>query len=149
MVEKQRRAVVQNIIKDLLDSEIPEIQAMAKKLADQIKKLEEHSFKLQDYVSQIENLATEEASALVESRISEILKDLDIALSELKQRSKKTPVAGTEISAPTKKAKPVEKVEREEIEVEEPEEEEIVPRPGLRPKPYSTPEGYIIKKSRH
>jgi septal ring factor EnvC (AmiA/AmiB activator) len=149
MVKKQRRAVVQNIIKNLLDSEIPEIQAMAKKLADQIKKLEEHSFKLQDYVTQIENLATEEASAMVESRISEILKDLDTALGELKQRSKKAAIAGSEISAPPKKAEAVEKGEREEKEVEEQEAESIVPRPGLKPEAYSTPEGYIIKKSRH
>ncbi|MBM3118315.1 MAG: hypothetical protein FJ006_01960 [Chloroflexi bacterium] len=149
MVKKQRRAVVQNIIKNLLDSEIPEIQAMAKKLADQIKKLEEHSFKLQDYVTQIENLATEEASAMVESRISEILKDLDTALGELKQRSKKAAIASPEITAPPKKAEAVEKIEREEREVEEQEDESIVPRPGLRPEAYSTPEGYIIKKSRH
>ena len=149
MVKKQRRDVVQDIIKNLLDSEIPEIQAMAKKLADQIKKLEEHSVKLQDYVSQIENLATEEASALVESRISEILKDLDIALGELKRRSKKAPSAGLEISTPPKKAEAVEKVEREEREVEEPEAESILPRPRLRPEAYSTPEGYVIKKSRH
>ncbi len=147
MVKKQRRAVVQNIIKNLLDSEIPEIQAMAKKLADQIKKLEEHSFKLQDYVSQIENLATEEASALVESRISEILKDLDNALGELRQRSKKAPVTSLEVVGAPKKAEAGEKVEKEVIE--ESEEESIVPRPRVRPESYTTPEGYLIKKSRH
>ena len=90
MVKKPRRAIVQNIIKNLLDSEIPEIQSMANKLAEQIKELEEHSLRLQDYVTQIENLATEEASAMVESRITEILKDLDKALGELRQRSKKS-----------------------------------------------------------
>lgn len=152
MAKKPRRAEVQNIIKNLLDSEIPEIQAMAKKLAEQIKKLEEHSWRLQDYVSRIENLATEEATALVESRISEILKDLDSALDELKQRSKKAAAAASEPLTTEKRAEIEQKVERISEERErgaEPEPESGIPRPGLRPESYTTPEGYIIRRSRH
>jgi hypothetical protein len=64
MERKPRRPKVQNIIKNLLDSEIPEIQSMANKLAEQIKDLEEQSSKLQEYVIQIEHMATDEANAL-------------------------------------------------------------------------------------
>ncbi|MBM3142974.1 MAG: hypothetical protein FJ005_08050 [Chloroflexi bacterium] len=148
MAKKPRRAVVQNIIKNLLDSEIPEIQSMAKKLAEQIKELEEHSWKLQDYVTQIENLATEEAGALVESRITEILKDLDNALGELRQRSKRALATSPETrAAALKRAVVEEKPERGEKEAEEV-EEEIEPAPGMRLETYTTPEGYLIKKSR-
>lgn len=145
MSEKQRRAVVQNILKNLLDLEIPEIQTMAKKLAEQIKKLEEHSFKLQEYVTQIENLATEEAGALAESRISEILKELDSALDELRQRSKKA-LAISEGGTPPETTEVREKAEKR---IEEPEVERVVPRPRIRPESYTTPEGYLIRKSRH
>lgn len=153
MAKKPRRTEVQNIIKNLLDSEIPEIQAMANKLAEQIKKLEEHSWRLQDYVSRIENLATEEATAMVESRISEILKDLDNALDELKRRSKKATVVASEPLATEKGTDIEEKVEglvsEERHRDVEPEPESRIPRPTLRPETYTTPEGYIVKRSRH
>jgi len=148
MAKKPRRAVVQNIMKNLLDSEIPKIQSMAKDLAEQIKQLEEHSWKLQEHVTQIENLATEEAGAQVESRISEILKDLDKALVELRQRSKRALATSPETrAAALKKAAVEEKPEREEKEAEEV-EEEVAPGPGMQLERYTTPEGYLIKKSR-
>ncbi len=150
MANKPQRAKVQNIIKSLLDSEIPEIQSMSKKLVDQIKELEEHSWRLQDYVTQIENLATEEASALVESRITEILQDLDKTLGELKQRSKKAVIPRTEAlpAAPTPiEAEQSTEVEEEEI-AKEPEEESALPRTQTKLPAYTTPEGYVIKKSR-
>ena len=150
MAKKPRRDVVQNIIKNLLDSEIPEIQSKAKQLAEQIKELEEHSLKLQDYVTQIENLATEEAGALVESRITDILKDLDKALIELRHRSKRALATSPEVRAlASKNTVAKERPEREEREVEEPEEESALPRAELKPTNYTTPEGYLIKKSRH
>ena len=150
MAKKPRRAVVQKILKNLLDSEIPEIQSTANRLAEQIKDLEEHSSRLQEQIAQIENLATEEAGALVESRITELLTDLDGALGELKKRSKKVLPAREEAAAspPTRRAVIVEKPEPEE-EVEEVEEaEEITPGQGMRLETYTTPEGYLIKKSR-
>ena len=150
MAKRPRRDAVQKIIKNLLDSEIPEIQSNAKKLAEQIKELEEHSLKLQDHVTQIENLATEEAGALVESRITEILKDLDKALIELRHRSKRALATSPETRAlASKNTVAKEKPEREEREMEEPEEESALSRAGLRPSNYTTPEGYLIKKSRH
>lgn len=146
MLEKQRRAVVQNIIKNLLELEIPEIQTMASRLAEQIKKLEEHSFKLQEYVTQIERLATEEASALAESRISEILKELDNALSELKQRSKKAAAISSGDSTPSEITETGQTAEQR---IEELEVEHIVSHRRMKPEAYTTPEGYLIRKSRH
>ena len=152
MAKKPRRAVVHNIIKNLLDSEIPEIQSMANNLAEQIKELEEQSARLQEYVTQIENLATEEANALAESQLADILQDLDSTLAELRKRSKKalpaTPEAVT--PPPAKRAvierKPEAKVVEVVEEAEEP--EEITPGQGMRLETYTTPEGYLIKKSR-
>jgi uncharacterized phage infection (PIP) family protein YhgE len=150
MAEKPRRARVQNIIKNLLDSEIPEIQSMANRLAEQIKELEEHSSKLRNYITQIENLATDEASAMAETRIGEILKDLDKALGELRHRSKRSLATRAEAAvSPLKRVAIEEKPEREDEEVEEEEEpEEITPGQGMRLETYRTPEGYLIKKSR-
>ncbi len=149
MVKKPQTAVVQDIIKNLLEYEIPEIQTMAKKLASQIKKLEEHSLKLQEYVAQIESLATEKASALVQSQISDILKDLDKALGELKQRSKKPTTASQVTAEPTKRIETEEIIEGVADEVETTEEKGALPRPPLRPPAYTTPEGFLIKKTRH
>jgi hypothetical protein len=153
MAEKPRRARVQNYIKNLLDSEIPEIQSMANKLAEQIKELEEHSSKLRNYITHIENLATDEASAMAETRIGEILKDLDKALVELRQRSKRSLATRTEVTvSPPKrvaiKARPETEYEEVEEEEELEEAEEITPGQGMRLETYKTPEGYLIKKSR-
>jgi len=154
MVEKPRRARVQNYIKNLLDSEIPEIQSMANKLAEQIKELEEHSSKLRNYITHIENLATDEASAMAETRIGEILKDLDKALGELRQRSKRSLATRTAVPVSAPKRVAIEErseIEAEEVVEEEEEEqkpEEFTPGQGMRLETYKTPEGYLIKKSR-
>jgi hypothetical protein len=145
MAKKPRRDAVRTIIKDLLHSEIPQIQSVAHQLAERIKQLEEHSWKLQDYVSQIENLATEEADAMVESRIQELLKDLDKTLGELK-RGPKAAVTSPEVGGVKRK-----KAEAEEVtkEAEVVEEESKVPQPGVGLVTYTTPEGYVIRKTRH
>jgi division protein CdvB (Snf7/Vps24/ESCRT-III family) len=147
MEKRPHRARVHKIIKSLLDSEIPEIQSTANKLAEQIKDLEEHSSRLQAYVTQIESLATDEANVMVESRITDILKDLDKALVELKQRSRKTLVTKPETVALPPRRAVIEETSEEEVEEVE-EAEEIAPGQGMRLETYTTPEGYLIKKSR-
>ena len=148
MVRKPRRPRVQHIIKNLLDSEIPEIQSMANKLAEQIKELEEQSSRLQEHVIQIEHITTDESNALAESRIAEILKDLDAALKELRHKPKKALAAGTEVRAVAPRmaafaAKPEQEEEAEEAE------EEIAPRTGIHMERVITPEGYVIRKARY
>ena len=153
MAKKPRRAVVHSIIRNLLDSEIPEIQSMANNLAEQIKELEEQSSRLQKYVTQIESLATEEANALAESEIAEILSNLDNTLSELRKRSNKKGLpAKPEAIAPPQTKGAIVIREPEEEAVEEIEEieglEETTPGQGMRLETYTTPEGYLIKKTR-
>jgi len=156
MAEKPRRARVQKIIKNLLDSEIPEIQSMANKLAEQVKELEERSSKLRNYITQMESLATDEATAMAENRVGNILKELDKALTELRYRSKRSlAIKPTGPVSPTKRTAVIERFESEieeaeeveEAEEEEP-EEEFTPGQGMRLETYKTPEGYLIKKSR-
>ena len=86
MVQKPRRNVVQDIIDNLLNSEIPEIQNVAKELAEWTKQLEEHSWKLQHYASEIQSLAAAESDASTEANLAELVKDLERTLAELKQR---------------------------------------------------------------
>jgi len=145
MERKPRRPKVQNIIKNLLDSEIPEIQSMANKLSEQIKDLEEQSSKLQKYIVQIESMATDEANVLAESRIVDILKDLDAALKELRHRPRKALAASAETRAVVPRRSAVE----EKPEQEEEAEEKITPVPGTQLENVITPEGYVIKKRRY
>jgi len=145
MIRKPRRPKIQHIIKNLLDSEIPEIQSMANKLAEQIKDLEEQSSRLQEYVAQIENMTTDESNALVEGRIAELLKDLDSALKEIRQKPKKALAASTEVRAMV----PIRTSVEEEPEREEEEEEKTAPGPGMRLERVITPEGYVVKKARY
>lgn len=84
MAGKPRKSVVQNIIKNLLESEIPEIQNASKELADWIKQLEQHSFKLQHYATEIESWAAEEEE--VDSiELTDLIKDLEATLSDMRQ----------------------------------------------------------------
>ena len=148
MERKPRRPKVQHVIKNLLDLEIPEIQSMASKLADQIKDLEEQSSRLQEYVAEIENMATDQSNTMVEGRIAEILKDLDSALKELRIKPKKALAASTEVRAAASRMAAVEEEpEQEEEEVEEV-EEKATPGPGMQLERVITPEGYVVKKAR-
>ncbi|MFC2049771.1 hypothetical protein ACFLTN_01135 [Chloroflexota bacterium] len=148
MVRKPRRPKVQHVIKNLLDLEIPEIQSMATKLAEQIKDLEEQSSRLQDYVSQIENMATDQSNSMVEGRIAELLKDLDSALKEIRQKPKKALPASTESRAIVPRRAAFEEEPEQEEEEEEEVEEKTKPGSGMRLEKVITPEGYVVKKAR-
>lgn len=84
MAGKPRKSVVQNIIKNLLEMEIPEIQTASKELAEWIKQLEQHSFKLQHYATEIENWASEEEE--VDSiELTDLIKDLEATLNDMRK----------------------------------------------------------------
>lgn len=83
MAAKPRKSVVQNIIKNLLESEIPEIQNASKELAEWIKQLEQHSFKLQHYATEIENWASEEEEVDT-IELTDLIKDLEATLSDMR-----------------------------------------------------------------
>jgi uncharacterized protein YdeI (YjbR/CyaY-like superfamily) len=146
MVRKPRRPRVQHIVKSLLDLEIPEIQSMANKLSEQIKDLEEQSARLQEYVDEIENMATDGANAMTESRIAELLKDLNTALKEIRYKPKKALASGAETRAPAPRRATAEETPEEEAEEAE---EETAAGQGMLLERVITPEGYVIKKVRH
>ena len=84
MGAKPRKSAVQNIIKNLLESEIPEIQNASKELAEWIKLLEQHSFKLQHYATEIETWAAEEDEG-DSIELTDLIKDLEATLSDMRQ----------------------------------------------------------------
>ncbi len=84
MAAKPRKSAVQNIIKNLLESEIPEIQNASKELAEWIKLLEQHSFKLQHYATEIGTWAAEEDEG-DSIELTDLIKDLEATLSDMRQ----------------------------------------------------------------
>lgn len=141
MPRKLRREEVQKLIKNLLDSEIPEIHNVAKQMSERVKQLEEHSVKLQNFVTQIEELAIEEADALDETRIHELVTGLEKILGQRRWKP-------SSVVEPKSESKP--KVETETEVKAEPEEE--VEREGkvanVKLKSYTTPDGLVIRKTR-
>jgi hypothetical protein len=104
MAAKPRKSVVQNIIKNLLESEIPEIQNASKELADWIKQLEQHSFKLQHYATEIESWASEEEEGDT-IELTDLIKDLETTLNDMRQTGalppQSAPSARSALSAPS------------------------------------------------
>jgi hypothetical protein len=84
MAAKPRKSAVQNLIKNLLEMEIPEIQNASKELADWIKQLEQHSFKLQHYATEIETWASEEEEA-DSIELTDLIKDLEATLTDMRK----------------------------------------------------------------
>ena len=140
MVRKLRREEVQKLIKNLLDSEIPEIHNVAKQLSERVKQLEEHSVKLQNFITQIEELAIEEADAIDETRIHELVTGLEKVLGERRQKS------GS--SEPKSEAKPKVKL-GVEAKAEPEEQAELKGKAAsVKARTYSTPDGLVIRKTR-
>ena len=141
-----KKTGVQEIIKTLVDSEIPEIQAVAKQLTDWTKQLEEHSWKLQHYASEIESLAAAEASeGRDEVSLAELVKDLEKTLSQLRGGPGKVPVLPEGKKAPVE-----EKPEEPEVTALEPLNEEVgVVRTLQMIETYTTPEGFVVRRARH
>jgi hypothetical protein len=96
MAAKPRKSVVQNIIKNLLESEIPEIQNASKELADWIKQLEQHSFKLQHYATEIESWASEEEEGDT-IELTDLIKDLETTLNDMRQTGALPPASAVPI----------------------------------------------------
>ena len=85
MMAKPRKSKVQNIIKNLVEMEIPEIQTASKELAEWIKQLEQHSFKLQHYAAEIESWAAEEDEEVDSVELTDLIKDLEATLNDMRK----------------------------------------------------------------
>ncbi len=167
MAAKPRKSVVQNIIKNLLETEIPDIQTASKELAEWIKQLEQHSFKLQHYATEIETWASEEEE--VDSiELTDLIKDLEatltdmrvartLALPEVEEVEEKESTANRMLrtygrSGKTlREPKALPKVEFKELEekprVKQPvEQEKPVAEEVTRKEPVRTPQGVLVAK---
>lgn len=147
MVRKPRKSPVQHVIKNLLESEIPEIQNTAKQLAEWTKQLEEHSWKLQHYATEIESLAEEEAEASSELNITELLRNLEVTLDGLRKEPDGD-VAGDVAEVEIESLAEEESEEEEGVEVEIKEVKEA-PSPETGTSVYTTPDGFVVRKSRN
>jgi hypothetical protein len=99
MAAKPRKSAVQNLIKNLLETEIPDIQTASKELADWIKQLEQHSFKLQHYATEIESWAAEEEEVDT-IELTDLIKDLESTLNDMRQTGALPPPSAPAIEEP-------------------------------------------------
>lgn len=131
MAQKPRKSVIQNIVKNLVDSEIPGIQAVVKELTEWTRQLEERSWKIQHYASEIEEVtAEEEIDMPEEASLADLVKNLEKTLAQLRQKPeeetaeaevepvKVKPAKAKPAAAGPVKQKPVEEVPQEEPPVE-------------------------------
>ena len=148
MARKPRKSGVQDIIKNLVDSEIPEIQAVAKQLNEWTKQLEEHSWKLQHYASEIESLAAAEAAeGRDEVSLAELVKDLEKTLADLRGGPGKI-AALPEGKKPKVEVERVERVEPETTALEEVKDTRQEEAGAQWFETYTTPEGFVVRKVR-
>ena len=148
MAQKARKNAVRDIIRNLLESEIPEIQNVAKQLAERIKQLEEHGWKLEHYATEIESLAEQESEVSTEVSLGELIKDLEKTLDELRQRPGGA-VAEAKLEGEAEKKAEAEKEAEEEVgEPEALKRERVERRPGVELETYTTPEGFVVRKRR-
>jgi myosin heavy subunit len=169
MAQKPKKRVVDSIIDNLLNSEIPEIQQVARQLTEWTKQLEEHSWKLQHYATELENLVLQESTeASEEVGLAELVRDLEKTLAELRQgtsvtkKTDKSALKEPKVKEPEKEQPPVtEKPEDSDIEppvtdvkpsnegkeLVTAEEAKRLQEVGLRDEFYTTPEGFVVRKA--
>lgn len=159
MAKKPQKEVVEDIVKNLVDSEISGIQSLAKDMMERIRQLEEHSERIKKYTDEIEKLATEAASEKYDkASLDELIKNLETTLTKLrKKKTAKPEIASTAAKADKVKPEKQYVAKKEEMEeVEKDEEEEIVAAAeeiteetiNLREPLYTTPEGFVVRKTR-
>ncbi len=153
MARKPEKSTVRNIINNLINSEIPEIQTVAKELAEWTKQLEEHSWKLQHYASEIESIAAAEAEGSQEVSLTELVKDLEKTLAMLREK----PADQAAVESRDIAAKEEDILENAVSENEVPEavgtsnEENTTEKRDDRlakQDTYITPEGFVLRKRR-
>ena len=151
MAKKPQRELVEEIIKNLVESEITGIQSVAKDMAERVKKLEEHSLKIKKYADEIERLASETAIERADkSNLEELVKHLEKTLTKLQKKQAEAPVPSESIKIKTEVLVPEEKkiasIERAMVPRAKEETEDFGDK--LRAVQYYTPEGFIVRKVR-
>ena len=153
MARKPEKSTVRNIINNLINSEIPEIQTVAKELAEWTRQLEEHSWKLEHYASEIESIAAAEAEGSEEVSLTDLVKDLEKTLAML--REKPADQAAVKSGDLDLAAEPEDILEETAVEDEVPEAlgtsnegKKSEQRDLAKEDTYITPEGFVLRRRR-
>jgi hypothetical protein len=150
MAKKPQKEVVEDIIRNLVESEISGIELVAKDMGEKVKRLEEHSLRIKKYADEIEKLASEAAvDGYEKSSLEELVRNLEKTLIKLRKKQSE--------NEPRSKVEAVK--ERPEPQVPETrkisltggqtgqksrDDEEEKPKGPL----YLTPEGFVVRKIR-
>ncbi len=151
MAKKPQKAADEEIVKNLVESEISGIQAVAKEMAERIKQLQEHSVKIKQYTDDIEKMALAASSDKYDKAgMEELVRNLEKTISKLKKKQQEDEAAlqslrGKHTTAP----EPAVKEPEERAVVVRAHEEEVAVKDTLNRVPlYTTPEGFVVRKIR-
>ena len=150
MAKKPQKEAVEEIVRNLVNSEISGIQAVARDMAERVKQLEAHSIRIKQYTDEIEKLAIEAASDKYDKAgLEELVKNLEKTIAKMRKKAAEE----EEIIKLTKQKqglvvseiKPVE----EKYSISKVTGAEDTSREALNRAPlYTTPEGFIVRKIR-
>jgi len=152
MAKKPQKAAVEEIVKNLVESEISGIQAVAKEMAERVKQLEEHSIRIKQYTDEIEKMALEAASDKYDKAgMEDLVKNLEKTISKLKKKQQEDEAALQTLRGKQSQEPPAAAKEPEEKAIAvRGQEEELADKETLNKVPlYTTPEGFIVRKIRH
>jgi hypothetical protein len=87
MAKKPQKEVFDEVIKNLVQSEITGIQIVAQDMAERVKKLEEHSIRIKKYAGEIEKLAADAATEKYDKEsLDELVSHLEQTLAQLRKK---------------------------------------------------------------
>ena len=151
MAKKPYKAAVEEVVKNLVESEISGILAVAKEMAERVKQLEEHSIKIKQYTDEIEKMALASASDKYDKAgMEELVKNLEKTISKLKKKQQEDEEAlqslrGKQSAVPAAVVKEPE----EKAVTTRGQEEDLAGKDTLNKVPlYTTPEGFVVRKIR-
>jgi translation initiation factor 2B subunit (eIF-2B alpha/beta/delta family) len=156
MAKKPQKEVVEDLVKNLVDSEISGIQSVAKDMMERIRQLEEHSERIKKYADEIEKLAMEAASEKYDkASLDELIKNLETTLTKLRKKKTEKPEVSSRVVETTRRKPEKQQVAEKEKEEEEAEEEIVASAEEIREEAvnlrkalYTTPEGFVVRKTR-
>ena len=156
MAKKPQKMEVKELIRSLVNSEIPSIQAVAKEMSDWVKQLEEHTSKLQECANQIESLSKEDAvDAQQKANLDDFIKQLEKTLAKLRKRPELSEETKLEISKASTLIPETLKPKAKEVAGVRV-QAEFLPKTTwsddeakLKRPLYTTPEGFVVRKTRN
>lgn len=157
MAKKPQKAAVEELVKNLVDSEISGIQALAKDMAAHLKQLEEHSQRIKQYTDEIERLVIESSNESYDTvSLDELIKSLERTIARLRRKqaeissdtgSVKQKISEVDIEEKLRStSRQTGKLREKEVVASIPIEEERNLKTQFPV--YTTPEGFVLRKIR-